>query len=305
MLAGAESEMTYFVDAGTGTLNGRNNLYGGVVGFLENLHDGALTCEGFAGYTPWLSSPAPVASLSPFEEMTWGAVLLAIAGAALVFLAATAPFIWWPGLRRWRNAFRLRWRSGRYARDFDLHNVIGIVALVPLLVWGLTGLNFEVPGFRDVWDFATGGQSPPEDNYTMEASENPRPPITLGKAMQSAVERFPGLRLLDAGPNLWAHNAVYEDNVCVFLGPSPTVSNAIADERTQPALHYGTAVNGYWRALWFVLGFAPLLLSITGVSTWLYRRRVKRGRRAAEPNQPIDGEKSNRTDSATASNPMR
>jgi len=136
MLADAESEMTYFVDAGTGTLNGRNNLYGGVVGFLENLHDGALTCEGFAGYTPWLSSPAPVASLSPFEEMTWGAVLLAIAGAALVFLAATAPFIWWPGLRRWRNAFRPRWRSGRYARDFDLHNVIGIVALVPLLVWG-------------------------------------------------------------------------------------------------------------------------------------------------------------------------
>jgi uncharacterized iron-regulated membrane protein len=54
-----------------------------------------------------------------------------------------------------------------------------------------------------------------------------------------------------------------------------------------------------------VLGLAPLLLSITGVSTWLYRRRVKRGRRAAEPNQPVDGEKSNRTDSATASNPMR
>src|ERR1700761_6124628 len=54
MLAGADSEMTYFVDAGTGELNGRNNLYGGVVGFLENLHDCGLTCEGFAGYTPWL-----------------------------------------------------------------------------------------------------------------------------------------------------------------------------------------------------------------------------------------------------------
>ena len=46
-------------------------------------------------------------------------------------------------------------------------------------------------------------------------------------------------------------------NVRVFLGPSETVSNAIADEWAQPALHYGTAVNGYWRALWFVLGLAP------------------------------------------------
>ena len=87
-----------------------------------------FTCEGFAGYTPWLSSPAPVADLTPFAEMTWCAVLLAIAGLALVFLAVTASFIWWPGIRKWRNAFRLRWRRGRLARDFDLHNVIGMPA---------------------------------------------------------------------------------------------------------------------------------------------------------------------------------
>src|SRR5262245_41856244 len=48
------SGQTYFVDAGTGVVNGHNNLYGGVVGFLENLHDCALTCQEYAGYTPWL-----------------------------------------------------------------------------------------------------------------------------------------------------------------------------------------------------------------------------------------------------------
>ena len=105
---------------------------------MENLHDCALTCEGFAGYTPWLAAPSPLAGLASFSEMTWGAVLLAIAALGLVFLAVSAPFIWWPGLRKWRNAFRLRWRKGRFARDFDLHNVIGIVAVVPLLIWGLT-----------------------------------------------------------------------------------------------------------------------------------------------------------------------
>src|SRR5262245_61331030 len=131
-----------------------NNLYGGVVGFVRDL-DCALTCEGFAGYTPWLSSPAPVASLLPFGEMTWGAVLLAIAG--LRWCSSSSPHPSSGGRAcAGGNAFRLRWRRGRYARDFDLHNVIGIVALVPLLVWGLTGLTFEVPGVRDVWDFATG-----------------------------------------------------------------------------------------------------------------------------------------------------
>jgi hypothetical protein len=51
----------YFVDAGSGVVNGQNNLYGGVVGFLENLHDCALTCEEFAGYVPWLAGPSPLA----------------------------------------------------------------------------------------------------------------------------------------------------------------------------------------------------------------------------------------------------
>jgi uncharacterized iron-regulated membrane protein len=328
ILAGGESENTYFVDAGTGELNGQNNIYGGVIGFLENLHDCGLTCEGYAGYTPWLSSPSPVASIGPFAEMSWGALLLAISALALVLLAVSAPFIWWPGLRKWRNAFRLRWRKGRFARDFDLHNVIGIVAVVPLMIWGLTGLNFEVPGFRAVWDTVTGGQTPPDDNYTMEASANPGEPITLDQAMDAAKKRFPGatvtwvgmpsedaefysIDVLDGGPNLWAHNADYEgnrsvgvdafdaDNVRVFLGRPPTVSNAIADEWAQPAVHYGIAVNGYWRALWFVLGMAPLLLMLTGLSTWLYRRRVRRRRRSAQPG--TDDVKSSRTDSLTGS----
>jgi uncharacterized iron-regulated membrane protein len=126
------SGQTYFVDAGSGAVNGHNNLYGGVVGFLENLHDCALTCEEYAGFTPWLASPSPFAELAPFSEMTWGAVLLAIAALAVVFLAD------------------------------------------------------------------------------------------------------------------------------------------------------GHAVNPYWRALWFVLGLAPLLLLLTGLSTWLYRRQVTRRRRAAQ-----------------------
>lgn len=301
---------TYFVDAGTGAVNGHNNLYGGVVGFLENLHDCALTCEEFAGYVPWLASPSPLAGIAAFSEMTWGAVLLAVAALGLVFLAVTAPFIWWPGLRKWRNAVRLRWRKGRFARDVDLHNAIGIVALVPLLIWGLTGLNFEVPGFSAIWYSATGGDAPPEDNYSMEPSSNPGPAIELDEAIAVAQKRFPGsqptwvglpasgdgfysIDLLDGGPDLWAHNAVYRGNrsvgvdvldptnVRVFLGPSATVSNAIADEWAQPALHYGHAVGPCWRVLWFLLGLAPLLLMLTGLSTWLYRRQVRRRRRAA------------------------
>jgi len=118
----------------------------------------------------------------------------------------------------------------------------------------------------------TGGEAPPEDNYTMEPSEHPGPPVGLDEAITVAERRFPGasptwvglpkgedgfysIDLIDGGPDLWAHNAVCRGNrsvgvdaldpgnVRVFLGPSQTVSNAIADEWAQPALHYGHAVG--------------------------------------------------------------
>lgn len=195
MLTGTGSEQTYFVDAGTGRLNGGGDLYGGVVGFLENLQDCGLTCEEFAGYSRRLASPSPVAGMALFGEMTWGAVLLAVTGLAAVFLVISAPFIWWPGPRRLPKSFRVRCAGAGSRATSTCTNVIGIVALVPLLVWGLTGLNFEISGFRDVWDAVTGGQTPPDDNYTMETFEQPSPPITLDQAMKSAEAQFPGARV--------------------------------------------------------------------------------------------------------------
>lgn len=321
LISGPEDTgQTYFVDAGTAAVNGTTNLYGGAVGFLENLHDCGLTCAGYRGYTPWLTTPSPLSGLPAFADMTWGALLLALAAGVLVLLAVTAPFLWWPGIRKWRNGFRVRWNRSRFARDFDLHNVIGVVAIIPLLIWGLTGLHFEVPGFSAAWFSATGGEQPPSDNYEVEPSDHQGALITIDRAVAVAQQRFPGSRatwvglpedpqepgagggfysvdVLDGGPNLWAHSAVYEgnrsvgvdahdaENVRVFLGRPATVSNAIADEWAQPALHYGHAVNGYWRAVWFVLGMAPLLLMLTGLSTWFYRRQVNR-RRATAAGQP-------------------
>ena len=40
-------------------------------------------------------------------------------------------------------------------------------------------------------------------------------------------------------------------------------------------VHAGIVVNGWWRMIWFVLGLAPLALAVTGVSTWLVRRKTR------------------------------
>jgi uncharacterized iron-regulated membrane protein len=40
-----------------------------------------------------------------------------------------------------------------------------------------------------------------------------------------------------------------------------------------------TFENGWGRAIWLVFGLAPLLLAVTGVTTWLTRRRLRRRKR--------------------------
>lgn len=303
---------TWFVDAGTGKVNGHGDLDGGILGFLVNLHDCGLTCEGYPGYVAWLAAPSPVATWGWFTaDMTWGALLLGLTGLLLVFLALSGIVIWYPGLRKWRNGFRVRIGKGRFARDTDLHNVIGIVAAVPLLIWGLTGMNFEVPGVGKVWYAATGGVERPDDAYTMPSSTTGGPTIDLDQAIATAQSRYPGsqatwvgmpsegseyysIDLLVGGTDLWRGNVSYHGNRSIgvdahnprivkeFNGPPPTVSNTIIDSWAQPMLHYGQSVNGWWRALWFLFGLTPLALMLTGLSTWQIRRRtVRRRKRAA------------------------
>lgn len=50
--------------------------------------------------------------------------------------------------------------------------------------------------------------------------------------------------------------------------------------------HAGFVLNGWWRILWFVLGLAPLVLAVTGVSTWLVRRKSRKARKRAD--RPVD-----------------
>ena len=63
-----------------------------------------------------------------------------------------------------------------------------------------------------------------------------------------------------------------------------TVTYGTADEPVAQTLwdtwnfptHAGIVVNGWWRLIWFVIGLAPLALAVTGVSTWLVRRKTRK-----------------------------
>jgi vanillate O-demethylase ferredoxin subunit len=68
-----------------------------------------------------------------------GETIVGIMGLALLFLAVTAPFVWWPGRRNLKRGFTVTVSAGKYRGLRDLHRVGGIVVVLLLLTWASTG----------------------------------------------------------------------------------------------------------------------------------------------------------------------
>jgi ferredoxin-NADP reductase len=68
-----------------------------------------------------------------------GETIVGIMGVALLFLALTAPFVWWPGRRNLKRGFTVSVAAGKYRGLRDLHRVVGIFVVLLLLTWAATG----------------------------------------------------------------------------------------------------------------------------------------------------------------------
>jgi uncharacterized iron-regulated membrane protein len=288
----------YFVDPGTGHVNGFADLEGGVLGWLANLHDCALTCQDYPGYVAALAQPV--------FGVTWGALLLGVLGLLMVLLVITGIITWWP--RRLSHGFRVRTHRGRFARDHDLHNVIGIVALPFLLMWGVTGASFELPAVQNAWLTITGGDHVDADEYTFAAHQAPigTPAIGTDSAVRTALDRVPGqVRYVVAasgaaeyytvsvasGYRPYDHRVLFGGDRTVYVDAHDAAHTKVAEagqsgsntfyDRVFEPSHFGWMVDGWWRVLWAAFGLTPLALAVTGLSTWLFRRSARRRRRRA------------------------
>jgi uncharacterized iron-regulated membrane protein len=298
----AETHQAY-VDPGSGRLLGIDDTTDGVMGFLYNLHLCGLSCKGYAGYVGFLEKPAHILGN---EELTVGGLVLAITALLLLILAATGLVVWWPGIRRLARGLRVRRRSGTYAFNYDLHNVVGMAALPFLVMWGLTGAHFELKQVSQLWYAVLPGHEAPEREVVSKPLKGRA--VTMDQAAVIARRTVPDGRLVsvsvpdskDKTSTYFAYLArandpydhgVYPGNVGVTIDrysgkatvtyptqADPPLSAQIVDDWFYP-LHAGTFVNGWWRAAWLVLGATPVLLAVTGVTTWLIRRRKRRRKR--------------------------
>ncbi|MBF6166295.1 PepSY domain-containing protein [Streptomyces gardneri] len=305
VIGNAQYTAAYSVDPGTGRINERANLTDGVLGWLVNLHDCAFGCARYSGVIPMLENQAPLI------DITWAAMILGLLGLLLVSLAVSGAVIWWPSLKRLRHGFRVRWRKGRFARDRDLHNVIGVLAVPFLLMWGITGITIELPAVQRAWLVATGGNANllrTEKFFVPRSVDTGRAPIPIGEVGAIVHRAAPGrlaylLLPTDAAPYYRAtvagayspreHRLFYSGDVMVYVNVydesdikvvdashDRPLANTFYAKVFEPA-HFGWMVNGWWRLVWLAFGLTPLALAVTGLSTWLLRRRTRHRRERA------------------------
>lgn len=180
-----DPRLRVLVDPATGEVRGAFAVEGGVLGWLETFHVSLFADE----------------TTIPLLGWNLATTLLGTSALALLLMVATGAVLWWPGVRRFfALGFAVRLRRTAYVANRDLHKVLGFVALLPLLVWGLTGANFEFSEeMRPLWYAFTPGDvpaDPPEPRSRPGGGSG----ITADEASQRALAAFPGARLQSIAP---------------------------------------------------------------------------------------------------------
>lgn len=284
---------------------------GWALGLIHNVHLCGLTCDDHPGYVPWLAAEVPASEWAGFEQakITWGGLVLGVSAVMLLFLAVSGIWLWWPGVRHWVRGVRVRFTKGRYPRDYDLHQVAGMIAVPLLLVWAFTGAGYEFGFVSKAWYAALPGEDV-ESQFASKPSERPDAPdvapaeaVAAGQRHAATTAPAISLDLPSAAEPTSTYVVWFADGLdpykqfdyagdygigvdrrtgetqVTFGGPGRPAATQLWNDWNFPT-HSGYVVGPWWRLFWLVLGLVPLLLAVTGVSTWLWKRGVAKRRRA-------------------------
>ena len=302
---------SWTVDPATGKVLGEVHESPGWIRFLDNLHECFLSCEDDPGYISGLAAEIPHTSWLGFEggNITGAGLVLGVFGLVLLYLCLTGIWLWFPRPRRWRSGVTVRWRRGRFARDTDLHKVGGMIAIPFLLIWAITGAGFELGFMEKAWYAVTPGTEQHLPDAVSAEAKKGTPDVSPEKALDAAQDLHPGMRAVavdvpdkDDPTSAYiiyfanGYDAYGETEYSGDLGVSVDRHTGVAHDfygaadqsRAQDLwgsfsypVHAGYIVNGWWRLIWLLFALSPLVLAVTGVSTWLVRHSSRKKRRRA------------------------
>ena len=225
-----------------------------------------------------------------------GTIINGIGAFLLLLLTITGLAIWWPGRKRVRSGFKIRWKARWLCLNCDIHTVLGFWSSIPLAIEAFTGAYycFFVP-MAAAMVILLGGNVrqwhemsvPPQSRVSTS-----RVPVLLEPLVREALRRHPdcivrGLALplrpsdsftVQLDPPRAENRGEYAQ--VVFDRYNGKVLSDVDSRKQSLAirtvlfirpLHFGTFAGHWSRIAWVLVGFIPGILFFSGFIMWWRR----------------------------------
>lgn len=220
-------------------------------------------------------------------------------GIPLFISTVTGLYLWWPHWARIKQALTIKRGASVERLCFDLHKTVGFYSALVLLILAFTGFSFAHSDYLKpvIRLFSSVKERHLKDPEVKSIVTDHAQPISVNAAIAIANTVFPtaklrGLSTPDGKEGVYAiykmqageanHRAArskvwidqYSGKVLAIQDPNQFTAGETFLNVMWP-LHSGEALGFTGRLLWFLIGFAPLVLYVTGIMRWLQKRRAK------------------------------
>jgi uncharacterized iron-regulated membrane protein len=221
-----------------------------------------------------------------------GTKIVGIVALLLLLLSLTGIALW-PGWRNLINGFKIKWNAHAKRLNFDIHKVAGIITATFLAFTAFTGFcwNFYDVAEPIIYAATFTPKQPEPESQPIPGT----PAMNLGTILQIAETALPGgkvtwisipnsptapFTIYKKFPQAMGDfdNSIYLDQFSgkvlrVKKGEEMLLGDRVLASFTP--LHYGTFWGLPSRILYVFVGFAPMILLITGFVMWRHRRKTK------------------------------
>lgn len=244
---------------------------------------------------PYLMPMLQTWHLNMFQGKT-GRLAQGYIGAAIAVLLAVGLYLAWPARQQWARALRIKLNQSTYRSNYDLHRSIGLLALLPLLMLALTGFYNGLPEVASAMVGKVAEVGAERRAIGKPALQKGESAISWGEAQAIAA---PYLRdgVTMAGISRQPDKGIYiarlrraddwqrTGTLRIYIDMrSGKILEAINPLSGKPGdrflaalfpLHSGQLGGTAGKWLVALAGLLPLLFFITGITTWLLRRKKK------------------------------
>lgn len=208
-----------------------------------------------------------------------------------LLLLSSGAYLWYRTYsKKWRKGFKIKWKAKKRKLNYDLHKAPGIIFLIPLMIIAFTGAYFTFGTYyRTAFTVFDATETPAlaepgqriGDTITYEgAFPDPgkgydlRSLIFLNDAEKGYRFRYIKDRFLMSGLRKTKELRLdTEHTITRYTDYETTVNSNKIAAQFYP-IHIGEIAGIWGRILVFISGFIPVILFVTGLRFYLFRKKM-------------------------------